>query len=772
MAGIRQFLLRLLGGVPAQETPHSPRAEAAPTSTQSAHAFRKIETPPANLREEELIPRYPPYMEGLPAVDPERICSMQDELTDKITQLCDIEREAQGLVLRTLKNYAAVVHLLPASETDHHAMAGGLYRHGLEVARHALMLLNNYTPFARDEYAERRRLLEPRMRFAVLTAALCHDLGKPLTDVNVTNDAGDKRWNPLAESLHDWARSNGVERYFLHWNQGRHKKHEPASLIMMERVAGKEGIAFVNDLGANMLADMIEAVSGEPGPLNIIGKVVKEADKISTERDKKRSGMNGFSTGTGIPVDRYYLDTMRGFIRTKKWEPNKPGDRVWVIDRQVYILWPAGGNDVANALRGNGVRGIPLEPQSIAREMMDRSIIVPRILKDQRTTEFWPILPDSLKGSTAAPLQAIRLSSPDLLFEVLPPSVEGSVGEMQPAATGTDVAAATSPVLAPETPDPQPISAASGVETPKTNPEPTSEPVKSAAPSLPTTTGTNRRLSLASQKATIEEMESMGLIGTILTALTEDLNRGRAEISWVRSNKDLPNAAEMGRRILLKVPDALAAYHPAESHLRAEAMQSGLFERNEAGGLDIELDNQTWWMLREDVSIAFHKMTEPFRERIRRNKERKQTKEVDKKQPPQPGGGGGSPGMRVAPTAQVKKAIEKAGVVSLSFGRVDTESERGAVRAPGGLEGVEPVERSSAGRPGPMAQTESMLGSPGRDLHREVRGVSQHGEDKSLQPVSPEPESVPDRATKPEITNEKPKYPNTTKDPRSGSRVA
>lgn len=72
----------------------------------------------------------------------------------------------------------------------------------------------------------------------------------------------------------------------------------------------------------------------------------------------------------------------------------------------------------------------------------------------------------------------------------------------------------------------------------------------------------------------------------------------------------------------------------------------------------------------------------------------------------------------------VKTRIEK-------IRRVGTESERGAVRAPGSLEGVESfVERGSAGRPGPMAQAEPMLGSPGRDLHREVRGVSQHGEDK------------------------------------------
>lgn len=678
MAGLRHFLLRLLGGVPIEGT-SSNRSEAAPTSTQALHAFRRIETPPSNLREEDLIPRYPPYMEGLPAVEPARVCAMQNELAAEITKLCDIEREAEGLVRRTLENYAAVVHLLPASENDHHAMAGGLYRHGLEVARHALMVLNNYTPFARDEYAERRRLLEPRMRFAVLTAALCHDAGKPLTDVNVTNDAGDRRWNPLAESLFAWAKKNGVDRYYLHWNQGRYNKHEPISLVMMERVAGTDGIAFINDPGSNLLTDMGEAVSGTPSALNIIGKVVKEADKISTERDKKRSGANGFSTGSGIPVDRYYLDTMRNFLRTKKWEPNKPGDRLWVMGGQVYILWPAGGSDIANALRGNGVKGIPLEPQTIARELMDRNIIAPRFLKDQRTTELWPVLPEPLKGSTSVALQAVRLTSPELLFEITPPSVEGVVGEV----TSDQLQA---PVTAPvPTPPPEPAVRTGETEAtslPQRQTEHTPPPAghgvhpmsppPSAADFVPPPAATaapapggKPRLSFSSKSSTIEELENLGLMGAILSALADDLNRGRANGAWVRSNKGLPSAQSMGLRIMVKAPEALAAYHAEQSQLRAEAMESDLFETNEQAGLDFEQDEQIWWMLKADVSLAFNKLTAPYQERLRRDKEKEQRKSVDRNQPPPPGGGGGSAGLRVAASGQVKKAVQRAGGVSL-----------------------------------------------------------------------------------------------------------
>ncbi len=42
--------------------------------------------------------------------------------------------EFEALAMPVLWRYAAFVHLLPASETHHHRGAGGLLRHGLEVA--------------------------------------------------------------------------------------------------------------------------------------------------------------------------------------------------------------------------------------------------------------------------------------------------------------------------------------------------------------------------------------------------------------------------------------------------------------------------------------------------------------------------------------------------------------------------------------------------------------------------------------------------------------
>lgn len=81
------------------------------------------------------IPRYPPFLKGLPAASPEDLQSTQDELIAKLRQVLGFNlRDFQRLIQPCIDHLAAYVHLLPASEHHHHSGAGGLLRHSLEVA--------------------------------------------------------------------------------------------------------------------------------------------------------------------------------------------------------------------------------------------------------------------------------------------------------------------------------------------------------------------------------------------------------------------------------------------------------------------------------------------------------------------------------------------------------------------------------------------------------------------------------------------------------------
>ena len=102
--------------------------------------------------------------------------------------------------LAALRRFAAFVQEFPASEAHHHAHAGGLLDHALEVAVTALKLRRGYLlpPGALPEQAVHRQDL---WTYAVFTGALIHDLGKPAVDMIVTVfDVRGRswRWNPWA----------------------------------------------------------------------------------------------------------------------------------------------------------------------------------------------------------------------------------------------------------------------------------------------------------------------------------------------------------------------------------------------------------------------------------------------------------------------------------------------------------------------------------------------------------------------------------------------
>ena len=88
----------------------------------------------ALVPEQEDIPRYPPFAKGLPAADTKRILETQSELITRIKGILRFTAEDFAETVNpVIENYAAYVHLLPASEAHHHRGAGGLFRHGLEV---------------------------------------------------------------------------------------------------------------------------------------------------------------------------------------------------------------------------------------------------------------------------------------------------------------------------------------------------------------------------------------------------------------------------------------------------------------------------------------------------------------------------------------------------------------------------------------------------------------------------------------------------------------
>jgi conjugal transfer pilus assembly protein TraI len=376
---------------------------------------------------DEEIPRYPPFMKGLPATDPAKLIETQRELIDQIREAGlaspDIFDE---FYLESLRRFASYAHLLPASQTHHHRGAGGLLRHAAEVALWSLQS-GDRVLLPGEQAPRRRRELEPRWHLAVFLAALCHDVGKPVTDLVVTSRDGAKVWNPFVEDLYSWASRYGVDRYFLHWREKRAQKHTALSALIAERIISPKGLAWIAEGDTELVLWMMETINGHPSAENLIHDLVIRSDQVSVERDLRSLGVAFTGYEIGLPVERFLVDIMRRLVRDGSWRFNEPGSRLWHIDGYLYLIWPAAGEEVAAIINQEKIPGLPRTPNSIMDMLVDRKLA--NIRDDQiEGNRYWVIAPAVLAEKIPnIRLTAIRLRDTALVIDPAPPSVQGKI---------------------------------------------------------------------------------------------------------------------------------------------------------------------------------------------------------------------------------------------------------------------------------------------------------------------------------------------------------
>jgi conjugal transfer pilus assembly protein TraI len=362
------------------------------------------------------------------------VVATQRELIARLQDgLAFTDARFHSLVVPVVRRYAAFVHLLPASEAHHHRGAGGLFRHGLEVAFHAAQASQGMI-FALDRSPGERRELEPRWRLAAGLAGLCHDLGKPVSDLSVSERDGRTTWRPLLESLTDWAAVNGVAHYFLRWRERRHRRHETFGLLVLERILTPEVTAWLADPDPEVMQGLLAAVAGiDDGA--VLGRLVSEADRASVERDLRENHIDPATISLGVPVDRYLLDAMRRLVRGGRWQINVPGARLWLVPDGLHLVWPAGAEDVVSLLAADRVPGIPRDPDTLAQILLERGLAIPRQEGDT-AQRYWRIAPEPLaRDGKVITLSMLRLASPDLVIAGVVPTPVGVIAENIASAT-------------------------------------------------------------------------------------------------------------------------------------------------------------------------------------------------------------------------------------------------------------------------------------------------------------------------------------------------
>ena len=393
------------------------------------HRFlRPRSTPKQPVLAEQVIPRYPPFVTGIPVASVDRILDDQHELIVEIRRNLSADDLFDRYYYPSIRTYASFVHLLPASENDHHRLAGGLFRHGLEVALHALRLaIGEEGAIGGHELPEVRRKIKPRFVYGAFMAGLLHDAGKPISDMQVTDKEGRTVWKPAKESLHTWASREKVKHYFLNWAKGRHQRHQRFNTFALDRVWDNDGRAWVAEF-PDIANHVIGALDGRRDTNNMMIEFVELSDQKSTAEDKATMGALINYDGIGVPTERFVMDAMRRLIRDKVWKINKPGAKVWILEGAVFLQWPGCAQDVFRILSQDKTKGIPQDPDSLARSLIDRQILRERINESGVASNYWDVQPACIRTNHPKMVfRTVRLESHKHLYELLPEQAEGEI---------------------------------------------------------------------------------------------------------------------------------------------------------------------------------------------------------------------------------------------------------------------------------------------------------------------------------------------------------
>lgn len=383
------------------------------------------------LYEGEVVPQYPPFIKGFPAVPLEYIYKTQEREVRNIYDALDFTKlEFDRLVTPVLMNFVAYVHLLPASERHHHRTQGGMVHHCLEAAFNAAQISRSHI-FSTGNTVKEKRDNEERWRVAAMLAGLLHDLGKPATDYTVTDSSGELTWLPYIESLDDWLVNNKVKRYFLRWSAERHKKHENHASLVLYRILTKEIISYLCLHGTEIIQAIDAAISGRDinKPL---ARIMMEADQASVARDLKRNQIEGASSGFGVPVERYIFEAIRDLISSKSWSVNEMGSRVWLIkDEGAFIDLRNGEAALYAETQKSRIPGIPRRADTIADILIERGYALGSPTKTEGVfNRYWQVNVTVVTAKATAPIsmRLLKLNSPELIFAGEPPvAIKGEI---------------------------------------------------------------------------------------------------------------------------------------------------------------------------------------------------------------------------------------------------------------------------------------------------------------------------------------------------------
>ncbi len=386
-------------------------------------------------------PHYPPSDKGVPVESIDRILEKNKPLVARISRAAGVTVEQfEVRYMAPIRNLAAYVQLLPATDGQYFDGPGGLLRMSLEIALHALQTATG-SVFPTVGAVDKRTAMLPRWELACFLAGLCSQLYRPITNLVVTDHAN-RQWPTLTTPMQAWSEEIGASRYYIRWTSSEDRAdHQSCSIYLINKIIPFEVLHFLNTDNNVILPAMTAAVSCSdlvPSE-NPIGKIVAPITTRVIKEDILHNCRNYGRYAMGIHLEPRLIDAMRRLLKSGKWSVNSKGARVWVGKEGAFVIWGAASKEIIGLLTADSFVGLPQDPDTLADILIDANVLQPYTDGGR----YWPIvLPEA--GTLIE--NAVRLTSELILFapktDLTPYKSVTLAGTKEPAPVDAKAAAA------------------------------------------------------------------------------------------------------------------------------------------------------------------------------------------------------------------------------------------------------------------------------------------------------------------------------------------
>lgn len=313
-----------------------------------------------------------------------KIASQHREVIAEIRSIVGLQQNYWNyFYLQTIYNLAEFVQLLPASEAHHHSGQGGLLSHTLDTALQALRIRRGklLPPNADAETVTR---LKDVWTYGIFTGALCHDIGKPITDVTIEvldkNNNSIGFWQSFSSSMFALIKSKQAKTYRIEYRRKRiYSTHQRASALYLHHIVPSEGLQWLVS-NQELFFYWTNLLTGHDEDTGLLGSIIHEADKFSVASNLAGDQINSqetISTTNRKPLHMRIVTSLRYQIDKGNLPMNRDGAAGWVVGGQLWVVVKRALDQVRDHMQQEGQSGIPARNDRIMDELQQYGILLP-----------------------------------------------------------------------------------------------------------------------------------------------------------------------------------------------------------------------------------------------------------------------------------------------------------------------------------------------------------------------------------------------------------